>query len=317
MSRVLITGISGFLGTVLADALQQSGHLVAGYDLVEPPPPVFVASFFDADICDGRKVKQAVRETRPDVVYHLAAESHIATCQDEPDVAVDVNVVGTHTLLDAVREEWPGARVVLAGSAEEYGEGCELTTRAALYPKSMYGATKAAAAMLARGYAYSYKMNTCVARMANLYGPSPSQDARKFVPLLISRLLAHETVELHSGGAPTRDWLFVDNAVATLIGLGFNTAFFGAREVNVPGYATASLMSVAQAVAYLLDMRFGGKVQHRDFLRVVPPESRGRVVFMEADPALNLHATSLTVGLERTIESFVTGRSKFRHDLHS
>ncbi|MCQ8239518.1 GDP-mannose 4,6-dehydratase [Rhizosaccharibacter radicis] len=134
--RVLVTGLSGFVGrhvaAIFRELLPDTGLLPLG-----------------CDVADGQAVRRAVRDARPDGVLHLAAVSAIPLAQKEPDRAWAVNLHGTLNLARAVLEEAPGAPFLFASSADAYGasfrSGVALGEDAPLAPLNIYGATKAAA----------------------------------------------------------------------------------------------------------------------------------------------------------------------------
>jgi GDP-4-dehydro-6-deoxy-D-mannose reductase len=129
MGPVLITGADGFVGTHLR-ALLGDAAITA-----------------EVDVLDHAAVSRAIREARPRSVVHLAAESSVASSWQDPRAAWSVNVVGTVNILEAVREEQPGARVLFVSTGEVYGRTDQLPTpeSAPIAPLSPYAATKAAA----------------------------------------------------------------------------------------------------------------------------------------------------------------------------
>jgi GDP-4-dehydro-6-deoxy-D-mannose reductase len=154
MEPVLITGAEGFVGTHLRAVLGDAG----------------IAA--EVDVLDRKAVSRAIREARPRNVVHLAAESSVASSWQDPRAAWLVNVVGTVNVLEAVREEQPGARVLFVSTGEVYGRTDQLPTQesARIAPLSPYAATKAAAEIAcdqsARG-----GLDVVIARAFNTEGP--------------------------------------------------------------------------------------------------------------------------------------------------
>lgn len=313
--RVLITGAEGFLGQTLARHLHAAGHTVIGFDRRSVgSPDIVLANQYLGDITDFNVVREIIDESRPDVIYHLAAVSHVKTCHEMAGLAFSVNVQGTQTLLEAVRtcqERTP--RVVIAGSGEEYGAARTADSDSALVPYNIYGATKAAASMLAIGYANAYGLSLHIVRMANLYGPG--QDESKFIPLVIGKLLRGETVELHGGGTVLRDWLYVDDACSALIRLGLGRQQ-SEMVFNLPGSEMANLVTVTDIIIDCL-MAYGAPppgavASFAELVRLVGEPSLVGGVEMSghfATVALDLPPNvQLETGIGETVSAFLANR---------
>jgi GDP-4-dehydro-6-deoxy-D-mannose reductase len=166
--RVLITGADGFVGGHLRDHLGERGDTVAGVDRAR------------ADVRDAEAMRRAVREATPDVVFHLAAQPHVAKSFQDPIGTFSVNVLGTVAVLEAVRAESPRARVVVASSAEVYGraraEELPLVERSELRPATPYAASKVAQEVCAHQYRRSHGLDVVVVRSFNAVGPRQSTE---------------------------------------------------------------------------------------------------------------------------------------------
>lgn len=179
--KALVTGSEGFAGSHLVRSLEADGHEVIRFDLAR-----------DDDITDWKQVGFTVRSERPDLVFHLAAIARPAEALASPAEAVRVNTEGALALLYAVRQHVPAAKVLLAGSSDEYGYAGRdpdeiLTEQSACFPDGPYGASKLAATALGMAYAKSYGLSVVVTRAWMHTGPgSPlssavSSFARKIV----------------------------------------------------------------------------------------------------------------------------------------
>jgi GDP-4-dehydro-6-deoxy-D-mannose reductase len=162
--RALVTGAGGFVGPYLLDHLRASGDDVGGTDL-------------EVDITDPASIRAALEEARPEVVYHLAALSHVGTSWDAPVDVFRVNVEGTLNVLLAALEAGV-QRVLLIGSAEEYGvvpaERMPITEDEHLRPVTPYGASKAAAEMAASHAYRGRDLEVVAVRAFNHLGPGQS-----------------------------------------------------------------------------------------------------------------------------------------------
>jgi len=234
--RVLITGGAGFIGSAVSrhliencddqihilDKLTYAGNL----DSLEPIAGSSRYSFARSDICDRRAVLQTLLSFRPDVVMHLAAESHVDRSIDGPSAFIETNVVGTFTMLDAALEYWRGLDAADASafrfmhiSTDEVfgtlgGEGFfrEDTPYA---PNSPYSASKAGSDHLARAWRETYGLPTIVTNCSNNYGPY--QFPEKLIPLIILNAIDGKPLPVYGRGQNIRDWLYVEDHAKALL----------------------------------------------------------------------------------------------------
>ncbi len=176
--RYFITGIAGFVGRHLAAHLTAEGHEAVGCGLpAGRRPEAFPAGveIHEADVCQRERVRTLIKEVRPDRIAHLAARSSVAESLRDPEGTFAVNAGGTVSLLEAAAAAAPGARILVIGSAEAYGEVREedlpLTEDRPLRPLTPYGISKAAAEQVARFYGRTRGLEVTVARAFNHTGP--------------------------------------------------------------------------------------------------------------------------------------------------
>jgi dTDP-glucose 4,6-dehydratase len=217
--RLLVTGGAGFIGanfvhstvrehpedtvTVL-DAMTYAGRResLAGVD--------DAIRLVVGDITDAALVSQLVAES--DAVVHFAAESHVDNALDNPALFLHTNVIGTFTILEAVRRN--GVRLHHISTDEVYGD-LELddpkrfTESTPYNPSSPYSATKASADMLVRAWVRSYGVRATISNCSNNYGPY--QHVEKFIPRQITNVLTGRRPKLYGTGANVRDWIHVDD----------------------------------------------------------------------------------------------------------
>ncbi len=229
MRRLLVTGGAGFIGSnfvrfwhrrrpqdrvVVLDALTYAGNRANLADLAEGEGFRFV----HGDIRDTASVEKILRAEAIDCIVHFAAESHVDRSIAGPDVFIDVNVVGTHSLLKAARAAWLDGsprrhRFHNISTDEVYGSlgpddppFAETTPYA---PNSPYAASKAAADFLVRAYHETYGLETTVSNCSNNYGPFHFPE--KLIPLCIVNLLNGQELPIYGDGRNVRDWLHVDD----------------------------------------------------------------------------------------------------------
>lgn len=230
MKNVLVTGGAGFIGSnfvryllstepevhiINLDALTYAGSLENLKDLPAPTRHTFV----EGDICDRPLVDELLREHKISIVVHLAAETHVDRSVVRPSQFIQTNVVGTFTLLEAVRDYWLEAGAFPAGEVrfhhvstdEVYGtlkpDEPPFSEKTPYAPNSPYSASKAASDHLVRAYHKTYGLPITITNCSNNYGPY--QFPEKLIPLMILNALNGEPLPIYGDGLQIRDWLFV------------------------------------------------------------------------------------------------------------
>ncbi|MEP7002923.1 MAG: GDP-mannose 4,6-dehydratase [Chloroflexota bacterium] len=225
-SRVLLTGITGFIGSHLAERLVADGHEVHGIAF-EPQPHPNLASIKDkvrihrADLGDADALKAAVAAARPDALVHLAAQAIPAEAQKDAKATVAVNVAGTRKVLDAL-EPFAGAHLVYASSADVYGVPDHTPVRedTPLRPTNVYAESKVAAEDVVRAFGDRPGHPTVILRPANTNGPRQN-------PGLAASAFAKQIAEAEAGAGPKvishgrldakRDFLDVRDVVSAYV----------------------------------------------------------------------------------------------------
>lgn len=180
--KILITGVTGFVGSHMADLLLEKGNYeVYGLKrwnlsrLRNVRHLMDKVEFFDCDITDPVGVRNVVREINPVKIYHFAAESFVSTSWDHPSHYMDVNYKGTVNFLDAIKELKANPRFFIPGSGEEYGEilpeELPITEKTVLRPMNPYSVTKIAQDFIGYVYYKSYGLNVIRTRAFNHEGP--------------------------------------------------------------------------------------------------------------------------------------------------
>lgn len=275
----LVTGGAGFIGSnlvhhllaregatvVVFDRLTYAGNLDNLASVASHPGYRFV----HADICDRAQVRETIARFRPDVIFNLAAESHVDRSIDGPGEFVRTNVVGTFELLDAARAHFSGLdtqsrerfRFVHVSTDEVFGslgpEGLfSETTRYA--PNSPYSASKAGADHLVRAYFHTYGLPAITTNCSNNYGPY--QFPEKLIPLVVLNALEGKPLPVYGDGQNVRDWLYVGDHCEAL-------ALVGDRGIpgetyNIGGRNERTNLQVVETICDRLD-----EVAKRDFRR--------------------------------------------------
>lgn len=195
MTSALITGVSGFVGSHLARHLLEGGWSIAGQDL---RPTSGIPKFYRKDLSDGMALKQALRETNPEVIFHLAG----LLKAEHPEQFYRAHVLGTVSLLQAVVEGGFRPKIVLASSSAVYGAGQgrrPLTEGFKLRPVTPYAASKAAQEITALQYSHAHSLPLVIVRTFNLLGPGLSTE---MAPSAFARQIA--LAEIGAGPATIR-----------------------------------------------------------------------------------------------------------------
>ncbi len=268
--RIFVTGGAGFIGSALVRHLiGNSEHEVLNFDkltyagtlsTVETVAQSNRYRFVQGDICDGEAVRAAIAEFRPEIITHLAAESHVDRSIDGPGAFVQTNIVGTFTMLSEARSYWQGLdgaardafRFHHISTDEVYGSlGAEgLFTEETPYdPRSPYSASKAGSDHLVSAWGHTYGLPVLITNCSNNYGPYHFPE--KLIPLMIVKALAGETLPVYGKGDQIRDWLFVEDHVRALHAV-FERGKPG-RTYNVGGNSEKQNLEVVQTVCAILD----------------------------------------------------------------
>jgi len=200
--KVLITGISGFVGSHLAEYCQSKGAEVHGTtrwrSQVENLKDIEDLTLHECDINDAFAFREVIKKVKPDWIFHLAAQSFVKASWTEPYQTLHTNIMGELNLFEAVRNiPNYNPRIQIAGSSEEYGhaEKMPITEDTPLLPLSPYGVSKVAQDLLARQYFKSYGMHIIVTRAFNHTGPRRGE-------VFVCSSFAKQIVEIEKGKEP-------------------------------------------------------------------------------------------------------------------
>ena len=270
MLRFLITGGAGFIGSAVArrlisstlhtvcvlDSLTYAGNPASLKSIADDPR----FSFFKADITDTATVRAVLADFQPDVIMHLAAESHVDRSINAPDEFVRTNVLGTVSLLKAALEYWQSLPASRQGSFrfhhistdEVYGSLGDdgLFSESTAYdPRSPYSASKAASDHFVSAWHHTYGLPTVITNCSNNYGPFHFPE--KLIPLTILNALEGKTLPVYGKGHNVRDWLYVDDHADALI-LAAQRGVPG-DKYNIGGDSERRNIDVVEEICRVLD----------------------------------------------------------------
>ncbi len=286
MARFIVTGGAGFIGSAVARKLvRETPHTVKVIDKLTyagnlaslaPVAGDLRYSFERVDICEGARIRAIFDEYQPDVVMHLAAESHVDRSIDGPGAFIQTNIVGTYTLLDAALAYWrdlPQQRQTafrfqhistdeVFGSLGDIGLFREDTPYA---PNSPYSASKAASDHLVRAWHHTYGLPTLMTNCSNNYGPYHFPE--KLIPLMILNAIQSKQLPVYGRGENVRDWLYVDDHADALLCVA-ERGIVG-ETYNVGGRCERRNIDVVHAVCDLVDEFVPDGSRRRDLIAYV------------------------------------------------
>ncbi|HDH1686094.1 TPA: dTDP-glucose 4,6-dehydratase, partial [Klebsiella quasipneumoniae subsp. similipneumoniae] len=218
-------------------------------------------SFSQTDITDAAAVAAQFSEFHPDIVMHLAAESHVDRSIDGPAAFIQTNVIGTFTLLEAARHYWSGLveeqkqafRFHHISTDEVYGDlhGTDdlFTEETSYAPSSPYSASKAGSDHLVRAWNRTYGLPVVVTNCSNNYGPYHFPE--KLIPLTILNALAGKPLPVYGNGEQIRDWLYVEDHARALYKVA--TEGKSGETYNIGGHNERKNIDVVRTICTILD----------------------------------------------------------------
>lgn len=268
--RFMVTGGAGFIGSavvrllvgttahevLVVDKLTYAGNLESLAPVSNHPR----FRFAHADIADAAAMRRLFAEFAPDVVMHLAAESHVDRSIDGPGEFIHTNIVGTYTLLQAALGHWRALpephktqfRFHHISTDEVFGslgpEGAFDET-SAYQPNSPYSASKAGADHLVRAWHHTYGLPTLMTNCSNNYGPYHFPE--KLIPLTILNALEGRPLPVYGSGANVRDWLHVEDHAEALLLVAERAAPGACYAIG--GASERTNLDVVRAICALVD----------------------------------------------------------------
>jgi len=271
MKTILVTGGAGFIGSAVirylindtqynvvnVDKLTYAGNLESLKEVSECDR----YHFEQVDICDAVEITRVLKETQPDIIMHLAAESHVDRSIDGPAEFIHTNIVGTYNLLEQARTYWnqleatkkQAFRFHHISTDEVYGdlEGTDdlFTEQTSYEPSSPYSASKASSDHLVRAWQRTFGLPTIVTNCSNNYGPYHFPE--KLIPLMILNALEGKPLPVYGKGNQIRDWLYVEDHARALVLVA--TTGEVAETYNIGGHNEKQNIEVVKTICNLLE----------------------------------------------------------------
>lgn len=267
--KLLVTGGAGFIGSAVVRLAVARGHQVVNLDaltyasnlanvvsVVDSPRYTFVK----ADVRNRVALDAVFAEHQPDIVLHLAAESHVDRSIDAPADFIDTNITGTFNILEAARKYWQevgrpnGFRFHHVSTDEVFGSlssdpSVQFTEETPYDPRSPYSASKAASDHLVRAWHETYGLPVVLSNCSNNYGPYHFPE--KLIPVVILNAISNKPLPIYGDGSNVRDWLYVeDHADALLL---VATKGETGRSYNIGGENERTNLQLVETICDILD----------------------------------------------------------------
>ena len=267
--KILVTGGAGFIGSAVVRLAVTRGHAVVNLDALTyaacldnvaeaAQSPLY--AFEHVDIRDRVALNRAFAVHKPDLVMHLAAESHVDRSIDTPGDFVETNITGTYNMLEAARAYWiragkpAGFRFHHISTDEVFGSlpadpSVKFTEESSYDPRSPYSASKAASDHLVRAWAETYGLPVVLTNCSNNYGPYHFPE--KLIPVVILNALAGKPLPIYGDGSNIRDWLYVEDHADALL-LVVEQGVPG-RSYNIGGENERTNLELVKTLCAILD----------------------------------------------------------------
>ena len=268
---IMVTGGAGFIGSnFILNWLSKNNEQVVNVDKLTYAGNLESLKSIDnnhrycfekVDICDAIELRYIFKKHSPDIVIHLAAESHVDRSIDGPNEFIQTNIVGTYILLEEARAYWSGLegfkkdefKFHHVSTDEVYGdlEGTDLlfTEKTPYAPSSPYSASKASSDHLVRAWHRTFGLPTLITNCSNNYGPF--QFTEKLIPLIIMKALQGKELPVYGDGKQIRDWLYVDDHARALTHVALKGKI--GETYNIGGHNELQNIDVVKTICSILD----------------------------------------------------------------
>ena len=226
MSKILVTGGLGFIGSNLIKLLLKKRYKVLNIDKISYASNFYNTlsfkknknyKFIKCDLVDSKKLELIVKKYNPSAIFNVAAETHVDRSIDGPKNFVYSNIIGTFNILEILRKFKKKIKIIHISTDEVYGDILKGRSKEddAYIPSSPYSASKASSDHLVYSYIRTFKIPAIITNCSNNYGPM--QHPEKLIPKLIYNILHNRSLPIYGKGKNSREWIYVEDHCEALI----------------------------------------------------------------------------------------------------
>ncbi len=333
MNKIIITGGLGFIGSHLTKKLLENNKVLVIDKMTYAANNSNLIKFNNnsnfffekKDVSNFKKIKNIIKDFKPDKIFHLAAESHVDRSIDNADEFIKTNILGTYSLLEAIleyRKSFEKKELIFhhvstdevfgdvkdRGKINDLSESDSFTENSKYFPSSPYSASKASSDHLVSAWGRTYDLPYVVSNCSNNYGPFQAKE--KFIPNVISSAVEGKKISIYGDGNQIRDWIYVTDHIDAIINLSESGAkgFF-----NIGGDCQIRNIDLAKKILKKLDVIFPQKKKNSSYLDLIcyVDDRPGHDVKYAIDNTKIINSTnwrpsiSLNEGLELTIDWYL------------
>tara|TARA_Y100001968_G_C19426378_1_gene754615 strand:- start:98 stop:1138 length:1041 start_codon:yes stop_codon:yes gene_type:complete len=278
-NRILITGGSGFIGGTLIRRLIRNTEVklfnldklgyASNLEIHNRYKHLDRYKLLKVNLSNYEETKAAVKLANPDIVFHLAAESHVDKSITGPTTFLESNVIGTFNLLQAIRPHWESLSItrkdkfkIIHVSTDEVfgslGHDGFFSEESSYNPSSPYSATKAASDHLVKAWYRTYGLPSIITNSSNNFGPW--QLPEKLIPVIVLNAMSNNPIPIYGDGKNVRDWIYVEDHIDALIKVALNGKV--GESYCVGGGEEKSNEEIVELICYLLDCQNKSNAPH-------------------------------------------------------
>ncbi len=325
--NILITGGLGFIGINLINKLlsnkknkilnidKESSFSTKNNNLLFNKSNNY--KFIKIDLAKYNLLYKKIDKYRPDIIFHLAAESHVDRSIKDPDNFIFSNIIGTYNLLkisNFLFKKNKKFKFLYVSTDEVYGslglnENKFFTENSNYKPNSPYSASKAAGDLLVRSWNKTFKLPTITTHCSNNYGPW--QNPEKLIPLVINNILHNKKIPIYGNGKNIRDWIYVEDHVEALIKI--SKLKFNGQVYNIGSNNLIDNLSLVKKICNIIDKKLNYKISSKNLIKFVK-DRKGHDLKYAIDSKLLYKDTKFFPkikfidGLEKTIEWYLDNK---------
>lgn len=300
MSKILVTGGAGFIGSTLVDQLIKDGHEVVVIDDLSSGRKEYLnpaAVFYESDI-GSKKVAKIFKKEKFDIVYHLAAQIDVRISVARPELDNRINVLGGLNILENCRASGVKKIIFSSTGGAIYGEAEEIPTSesAPAYPVSPYGIHKLTLEKYLNYYYQVYGLNYTILRFANVYGPRQYKGGEAgVIAIFIDHAIRGQESLQYGDGRQTRDFVYVDDVVRALV---LTQAIDCRGEINIGSGQETNLLELRENIETAL----AAPLPIKEMPAKEGEQRRSCLSYKRAQEVLNWEPQiSLSEGIRRTV----------------